>query len=112
MVIGNEFHEKTRRREFRSNFRVKSFASESGSDEEVYSPRLSGTTRKHRQLQRTKSFHRLINEMSSSTRKLEEETSILLRDLVSFYRIKLLQGNFLYHNFHSNNAIIVIQLEF
>lgn len=80
MVFENEFS----RREFRSSFRVESFTSDSsGSDGEVYLPSSSGT-RKHNHLQRTKTFHQLVNEMSSSTRKLEEETSGLLRDLVRF----------------------------
>ena len=91
MVFGNEFS----RREFRSSFRVESFRSDSsGSEGEASSPSLSGT-RKHNHTQRTKTFHQLVNEMSSSTRKLEEETSGLLRDLVRFIANKMTPGQLL-----------------
>lgn len=81
MVFENEF---SRRSEFRSIFRIESLTSDSGSDGELHSPSLSGARRKRDHLQRTKTFHQLVNEMSSNTRKLEEETSGLLRDLVRF----------------------------
>ena len=88
MVVGNSNQTKSRRREFRSNYSVESFTSESSSDGEINSRRNSlsfSGTRKYDHLQRTKSFHQLMNEMSSSTRKLEEETTGLLRDLVRFF---------------------------
>ncbi|KAJ7378788.1 hypothetical protein OS493_021375 [Desmophyllum pertusum] len=79
MVFGNEFHENSsRRREFKTSHSVESLTSGS-SDGESYSPRLSHVRKS--QLQRTKSFHQIIHEMSSSTKKLEEETSVLLRDM-------------------------------
>lgn len=82
MVFGNEFHENSsRRREFKTSYSVESLTSGS-SDGESYSPRLSHVRKS--QLQRTKSFHQIIHEMSSSTKKLEEETSVLLRDMVRF----------------------------
>ena len=76
MVWGNEL---SRSGKFQASFRVESFASDnSSSDGETQSQRLSGTRQKHRR----KTFQELVNEMSTSTRKLEEETSGLLRDLV------------------------------
>lgn len=95
MVFGKEFFEKTRRREFKSSFSVESCTSESGSDSELYSPSLS-VRRKYDHLQRTKSFHQIMSEMSSNTRKLEEETSGLLRDLV---RVLITEQNRLKGNF-------------
>ena len=84
MVYGKEYTEKTRRRELQASFSVESYSSESGSDGEIGIRSLTDT-RKPAHSQRTKtSFHRLINQMGSSTRKLEEETSGLLRDLVRF----------------------------
>lgn len=77
MVWGNEL---SRSGKFQASFRVESFASDnSSSDGETQSQRLSGTRQKHRR----KTFQELVNEMSTSTRKLEEETSGLLRDLDS-----------------------------
>lgn len=84
MVYGKEYTEKTKRRELQASFSVESYSSESGSDGEIGITSLTDT-RKPAHSQRTKtSFHRLINQMGSSTRKLEEETSGLLRDLVRF----------------------------
>ena len=84
MVYGKEYTEKTRRSEMQASFSVESYSSESGSDGEIGKTSLTDT-RKPDHSQRTKtSFHRLINQMGSSTRKLEEETSGLLRDLVRF----------------------------
>lgn len=84
MVYGKEYTEKTRRRELQASFSVESYSSESGSDGEMGRTNFTDT-RKPAHLQRTNtSFHRLINQMGSSTRKLEEETSGLLRDLVRF----------------------------
>ena len=84
MVYGKEYTEKTRRRELQASFSVESYSSESGSDGEIGITSLTDTSKPaHSQRPKT-SFHRLINQMGSSTRKLEEETSGLLRDLVRF----------------------------
>lgn len=83
MVYGKEYTEKTRRRELQASFSVESYSPESGSDGEIGRTSLTDA-RKPVHLQRTKTFHQLINQMGSSTRKLEEETSGLLRDLVRF----------------------------
>lgn len=84
MVFGNEFHEKTRRREFKTSYSVESLTSGS-SDGESHSPKLC--RERKNQLQRAKSFHEIIHEMSSSTKRLEEQTSGLLRDMVRFLLI-------------------------
>ena len=74
-VSGNEL---SRRGEFRG---IGSLVSEScGSEGEKHPLRLSGTRQKQKRLM---TFQELVNEMSTNTRKLEEETSGLLRDLVS-----------------------------
>lgn len=80
MVFGNEFHENTRRRQFKTSHSVESLTSGS-SDGESLSPRFFHERKNP--LKRTKSFHEIIHEMSSSTKKLEEETSGLLRDMES-----------------------------
>ena len=78
MVLGDEF---SRRKKFRSNFRVENLASDSNSssDGETNSQKLSGVRGKRK----IKTFPELVHEMSTNTRKLGEETSGLLRDLVS-----------------------------
>lgn len=81
MVFGNEFHENTRRRQFKTSHSVESLTSGS-SDGESLSPRFF--RERKNPLKRTKSFHEIIHEMSSSTKKLEEETTGLLRDMVRF----------------------------
>jgi len=80
MVFGNEFHD-TRRRQFKTSHSVESLTSGS-SDGESLSPRFY--RERKNPLKRAKSFHEIIYEMSSSTKKLEEETSGLLRDMVRF----------------------------
>lgn len=86
MLFGNDrdFHEKASRRAFKTSYSVESLTSGS-SDGESYSPRLSRVRRTAGQLERAKSFHQIIHEMNSSTKRLEEEMSGLLRDMVSFY---------------------------
>lgn len=84
MVFGNEFQETTRRWEFKASHSVESLTLGS-SDGESYSPKLCRERKDH--LQRSKSFHQIIHEISSSTKKLEEETSGLLHDMVRFLRI-------------------------
>jgi len=81
MVFGNEFQENTRRRQFKTSHSVESLTSGS-SDGESLSPRFY--RERKTPLKRAKSFHEIIYEMSSSTKKLEEETSGLLRDMVRF----------------------------
>lgn len=78
MVLGDEF---SRRKKFRSNFRVENLASDSNSssDGETNSQKLSGVRGKRK----IKTFPELVHETSTNTRKLEEETSALLRDLDS-----------------------------
>lgn len=108
MVFGNEFHETTRRREFKASHSVESLTSGS-SDGESYSPKLCRERKDH--LQRSKSLHQIIHEMSSSTKKLEEETSGLLHDMVSFRFLRITKTYlelFGHHKvpFINNNAVL------
>lgn len=106
MVFGNEFHENTRRRQFKTSHSVESLTSGS-SDGESLSPRFF--RERKNPLKRTKSFHEIIHEMSSSTKKLEEETSGLLRDMVRFLFVS--KGQLLVrHKLNKNNAVSFVNM--